>query len=668
MSRFHSLKNCKDEVSFGASLKHFLIGGKRHRIFEIEPQEVFLDRLAKRREEEFGISEKKFEVPLSKPILYVFCIIILLVFSVFFGKLFQFQILKYDKYALAAEQNKFVVRSTQAARGVIYDSKGEQLAFNKYSFDLVLRKDKLPESEVAKEQEFQEISEIINMDLRYLEGKVEEEKGNSVLILENLEHNQLIILEAKIGEWPGAEIKQNLTREYADGKIFSNIIGYTGKVSPEEMENNPDTYLSGDYSGKDGVEKTYEDFLRRNFGEIRIERDASGNVISQQIISPPQSGNSLVLWTDAGLQRKITEELEKILDKTGAKKATAVAMDPNSGGVLALVSVPSFDNNLFSKGADSNALSDLLSDPQQLLFNRAIKGLYPTGSTIKPLMATAGLEEKIIPPNKEIYCESQITVPSRYNPDIVYVYKDNNFHGWTSIRKAIAESCNVFFFTIGGGYGNQKGLGPALIKKYLELFGWGSKTGIDLPGEATGFIPSPDWKKENKKISWTDGDTYNLSIGQSYLSITPLQVASAFVAIANRGTLYKPEVVKKIIDSEKKVVKEIESEPIRKNFFSQSTIEVVREGMRNAVTGEGAPLASSVTLNSLPVAVAAKTGTAETSLIDHYHNWVSVFAPYDNPQIVLTVMIENVPGVQAAALPVAKEVLNWYFILPTIDK
>ncbi len=176
-----------------------------------------------------------------------------------------------------------------------------------------------------------------------------------------------------------------------------------------------------------------------------------------------------------------------------------------------------------------------------------------------------------------------------------------------------------------------------------------------------GLIPSPEWKKTNKKIAWTDGDTYNLSIGQSYLSITPLQVATAFVAIANKGILYKPSVVKEIIDSDKKVVKEMGPEIIRENFFSQANIEVVREGMRDAVTGEGAPLASSVTLRDLPVEVAAKTGTAETSLINHYHNWVTVFAPYDNPQIVLTVMIENVPGVQAAALPVAKEVLNWYF-------
>jgi len=667
MSKFHFLRNRKDEISFGTSSKRFSIN-KDRKIFEIYPEEVFLDRLAKKKEEEFGISEKKFEVPLSKKILYGFLISIFLVFLVFFGKLFQFQILEYEKYALAAEQNKFISRSTQAARGVVYDGKGEQLAFNKYSFDLVVNKDKLPESDFDKEQTFKKISEIIGKDSEFIKEKIEQEESGSILISENLEHAKLIALETKIGDLPGIEIKQNLAREYIDGKMFSNIIGYTGKVSPEELRNNAGSYSAYDYSGKDGVEKIYEDVLRRNSGEIRIERDASGNVISQQIISAPKSGDSLVLWLDAELQKKIIKELEKILEKTGSKKAMAVALDPNSGGVLALANIPGFDNNLFSKGTDSKALSGLLSDPQEPLFNRAIKGLYPSGSTIKPLISIAALEEKIISPNKEIYCGGGIAVPNRYNPKIVYIYKDNNTHGWTSIRKAIAESCNVFFFTIGGGYGDQKGLGPSLIKKYLELFGWGNKTGIDLPGESAGLIPSPDWKKQVKKESWWDGDTYNLSIGQGNFSITPLQVATAFVAIANKGTLYKPLVVKEIIDSEKKVVKEIESKIIRKNFFSQKNIEIVREGMRDAVTGEGAQHASSVILRDLPIEVAAKTGTAETSLPNHYHNWVTVFAPYDNPQIVLTVMIENVPGVQAAALPVAKEVLNWYFASPSIDK
>ena len=189
---------------------------------------------------------------------------------------------------------------------------------------------------------------ILSKDSEFIKEKIEQEESGSILISENLEHAKLIALETKIGDLPGIEIKQNLAREYIDGKMFSNIIGYTGKVSPEELRNNAGSYSAYDYSGKDGVEKIYEDVLRRNSGEIRIERDASGNVISQQIISAPKSGDSLVLWLDAELQKKIIKELEKILEKTGSKKAMAVALDPNSGGVLALANIPGFDNNLFS--------------------------------------------------------------------------------------------------------------------------------------------------------------------------------------------------------------------------------------------------------------------------------------------------------------------------------
>ena len=203
-----------------------------------------------------------------------------------------------------------------------------------------------------------------------------------------------------------------------------------------------------------------------------------------------------------------------------------------------------------------------------------------------------------------------------------------------------------------------------MLKKYLSLFGWGEKTGIDLPSEAAGLVPDKEWKKnyfERKEDQiWQDGDTYNLAIGQGYLKITPLAVVTAFSAIANGGKLLEPQVARKIIDSNKNTVEEFMPKIIRENFIDPANLQIVREGMRWAVTGQNSPQASSITLNSLPVAVAAKTGTAELGG-DRYHNWVTVFAPYDDPQIVLTVMLENVKGVQAAALPVTREILQWYF-------
>jgi penicillin-binding protein 2 len=254
-------------------------------------------------------------------------------------------------------------------------------------------------------------------------------------------------------------------------------------------------------------------------------------------------------------------------------------------------------------------------------------------------------------------------VPHRYDPAITYKFRDNAVHGWVDARKAIAQSCNVYFYSIGGGYEDQVGLGPSKIKEYLTLFGWTDKTGIDLPGEATGFVPDAEWKKEALGEGWWDGNTYYLSIGQEYLQITPLEVATSIASLANGGQLLKPQIVKEIIDSssgEKKVVQEFSPQVLRENFIEDDVLTVVKEGMRQAVTGFNSPLASSVLLNSLPVTAGAKTGTAELGN-DRYHNWITVFAPYDNPEIILTVMIENVKGVQAAVLPVVKEVLDWYF-------
>jgi len=627
---------------------------------DIEPQEIFLDSLAKKKEKESGLSEKKFEVPLSNKILKGFLIFVIFLIMALFLKTFQLQVLENKKFSALAQENKFIIHSLRAARGVIYDSSGEQLVFNKPSFDLVLDKKKLPKPGSERAEVLNKISEIIKEDFKNLEKKIEE--GNDVvLISENLDNLTLILLETKIAELSGFRIERNAVRDYTEGLSFAHIIGYTGKVNAQELKENPEIYSNFDYVGRYGLEGSYEEILRKNPGKLRIERDALGNQISKEIISLPESGKSLALWLDSELQKKIEEELEKTFKNIGAKKAVAVALDPKSGGVMALVSLPSFDNNLFSKGADPEALQKLLTDPQEPLFNRAISGLYLTGSTIKPLVAAAALEEKIIPSSKKINCQGKIIIPNRYNPENVTEKEDWRVHGWTDMRKAIAESCNVYFYTIGGGYENQEGLGPSRIKKYLELFGWGSKTEIDLSAEAKGFIPSPQWKKEFKEENWWDGDTYNLSIGQGYISVTPLEVVTAFAAIANGGTLYKPKIVKEILDSERNVVEEINSEIVRKNFISPENLQIVREGMRKAVTGEGAPYASSVLLNSLVVAAAAKTGTAQTPLPNYYHNWITVFAPYDDPQIVLTIMVENVKDIQAVVLPIAKEVLNWYF-------
>jgi penicillin-binding protein 2 len=622
---------------------------------DIEPQEILLDSLAKKKEREFGISEKKLEVPLSRKILQGFFIFSLILIFVLFGKTFQLQIIEGKKYSTLAENNKFKILQIQAERGVIYDKNLKQLVENLPSFDLFCQKNNLPQQDSEKNKIFRELSVVLNKSPEEIEKMISESENPTVLVAENIPQQTLILLETRIEEFPGFQIRRNLIRNYTDGNYFAHLIGYTGKITAEELKSS-DEYSIFDWVGREGVEKSYESVLREKSGKLQIEKDASGNIISQKTISLPESGKSLVLWLDSDLQKKIYDELKAALERVGAKAGAAIALDPKTGGVLSLVSVPSFDNNLFQKGASPEDLSALFNDPNSSLFNRVISGEYFVGSTIKPFTAYGALEENLISPDKEVDCRGQITIPSQYDPSVVYIYEDHAVHGWTSLRKAIAESCNVYFYTIGGGYGNQEGLGPTRIKKYLELFGWGKDTGIDIPGESEGFVPTPAWKKEKIGESWWDGDTYHLSIGQGYLLVTPLQVAEAYSTIANGGTLFQPQVVKEIVDSQKNMIEEIKPKIIRENFIDLANLQPIKEGMR-----ETSIYGTAAILNNLPVKTASKSGTAQTNKAGYYHNWISVYAPYDDPQIVLTIVITDVKGALAAATPVARNVLEWYF-------
>lgn len=640
---------------------------RRSKKFEdIEPHEILLDSLAQKKATESDFADKKMEIPLFRLLFHGFFLFCMFVLSALFLKTLQLQIIEGKEYSRMARENKFIVQQLEAERGIIYDKNLEQLVFNRSSFDLVCQKSALPDPQEERAGVLAEIASIVGEDVLALEEAIESAGTSQVMIAGDLGHQTLILLEAKAKDLPGFLIKNNTVREYISGETFSHLIGYTGRINSEEYKEEPEVYSINDSVGRAGLENSYEDVLRKNPGQLRIERDALGNVISKEIISEPDSGKSLVLSVDAGLQEKIKTELQDTIASIGSKKAVGIALDPKTGQVLALVSLPGFDNNLFQKGADTESLLKLLSDKDGLepLFNRAISGRYLTGSTIKPLIASAALEEKTITPEKKISCQGQIVVPHQYDPEIEYRFTDMHVHGWTDMKKAIAESCNVYFFTIGGGYGDQEGLGPTRIKQYLELFGWGKKTGIDLPGEKAGFLPDKEWKKETLKEGWWDGDTYNMSIGQGYLLITPLEVAAAFAAIANGGTLYRPEVVQRVVEGSAdslKTIEEFQPEIIRENFISPENLQTVREGMRQTVTAQNSPQATAYDLNFLPVSSAAKTGTAETYRENYYHNWINVFAPYENPEIVLTILIEDVKGVQRVVTPLAYNILNWYF-------
>ena len=616
---------------------------------DLEPQEVFLDLLSQKQQERSGVSEKKMEVPLSKNILRIFYLCFLMIIIIFFAKTFQLQIIEGKSLSNISEENRFKVYSIQAERGVMYDRNKVQMISNIPAFDLICQKNCLPENSARKKQVLYEVARVIGKDVETIEQEIQDSNSFNVKISENLPHSSIIAIETKLEDLPGFKLENNTTREYEDGIIFSHVIGYKREAGEST-----------------GLEKFYNETLEQKAGKILAEKDAKGNIISKEIVSLPKSGNSLGLYLDSELQKKVYEALEKGIDKVGSTSGVGVAIDPRNGGVLAMVSLPSYDNNLFSRAISAEQWQELSNDKTYPMLNRVVSGTYPTGSTIKPLIACAALQEKIISPGEKILCTGEIKIDNILWPEQepeFWKYRDWSVHGWTGIRKAIAESCNVFFYTMGGGYKDFKGLGADRIKKYLNLFGWGEKTNIDFPGEKDGLVPDPKWREEHftgvNKI-WGRGHTYHLSIGQGDVSATPLQLAMSSASIANNGILYEPRMVEKIIDSAGNE-QFTEAKIIRQDFISKENLEVVRQGMRQTVTGKNSPQASAVILNSLPVKSAAKTGTAQTGVKEHYHNWVTVFAPYENPEIVLIIMIEYVEGDQVVVLPVAKEILNWYF-------
>ncbi len=626
---------------------------KSANIKDIEPQEVFLDSLAQRKKDKDGLSSGKIEVPLSRRCFYGLFVFSIFIFSILLFRSFQLQVIRSQEFFEKAQRNRFTYSFIQSSRGVIYDKNFNQLVYNKSIFNLVAVKKDLPPQQ--KELIFKKIAQIINVNYQELIEKYNQSESDEFVIMEDLNHKDLISLEIKTRDLAGIEIERQTSRYYQDSEVFSHLIGYLGKISPEETQQLTGFYSIDTWTGKSGLERSYEDVLKIIPGQNRIERDVKGTSIAKEIVTAPQSGNSLVLTIDADFQREVYSILEKNLKNIGSKNAAVIAMNPRTGEVLTLVSFPGFNNNAFST-RDADEINNLFNDPLRPLFNRVISGSYPVGSTIKPFMGIAALQEKLVTPEKQFYSAGHITIPNPWNPSSPAIYRDLQAHGWVDLRRAIAVSSNVYFYIIGGGYENQKGLGGVSIKNYLNLFGWGTKTGIDLPNEIDGFIPDPQWKKETKKEPWTVGDTYNLSIGQSDISVTPLQVTYAYNAIANNGKLMKPMIVSKIIDDKRNVVEEKKPQIVKEDFVSLNNIRVVREGMRDAVLYGSASM-----LQSLPVSSAAKTGTAQISKPGHYHNWVSVFAPYDNPEIVLTVVIEEVQGIRAAALPVARDILYWYF-------
>ncbi|NTV41601.1 MAG: penicillin-binding protein 2, partial [Candidatus Moranbacteria bacterium] len=593
----------------------------------------------------------RMERPLEKKWLDYFWWSIVFVILFLSARIIFLTVIKGAHYRNIARGNSVRSITIKAPRGRIFDRFGVALVSNIPSIDVVMVPSDLPEGEAEITKISQNLSLILKIDQSEIRTKLENSKSSfndSVILKENISQDEsLSILEQ--GELlQGISIEKTAIRQYSDARIFSHILGYEGKIEQKELEKDK-SYVLTDYVGKQGIEKSYEDVLRGIHGANQVEVDSSGNSKREIGIVNPRPGSDLVLNIDAGLQKKIYDSINKILEETGTKTAAAVAIDPKTGGILAIVNVPSYDNNLFAKKISADDYSKLIKDADKPLFNRAISGEYPPGSTIKPAIASAALSEGNI---------TSATVIDGLNGSLNiggFSFGDWKIHGPSDVRTAIAQSNDIFFYTIGGGYGNIRGLGMDTMKKYYNLFGFGEKTGVDIGGEVAGFIPSQQWKQDKLGEKWYIGNSYHASIGQGYVTATPLQLANYVASIANGGTLYQPHIVSQIKKSTGET-ENIKPEKIRSGFISQDVLKVVQEGMRQTVTDGTAQ-----TLKSLSVEVAGKTGTAQFGSTGQTHGWFVCYAPYDDPQIAMAVLVEGGGEGHSSALPITQETLEWYF-------
>lgn len=582
-------------------------------------------------------------------------------------QLFNLQIIQGGEMRALSEGNRLRLQTILAPRGFIQDRNGEVIAKNTASFNLAVTPVDLPEEN--QDQVFEIASREFGISIDEIKDKLSHRTSGvlvPIIVKRNLSQQESIKFEVLSAQLPGFSLLNIPVRDYPNAEAFSHTLGYTGVISDEEYaRKQSEGYGFNDFIGKGGIELSYEQFLRGVNGNKQVEVDSSGNPIKELGEAQPKPGDIVQLNIDAGLQKKLYEDFTK---SPVGNKGAAVALNPKTGEVLALVSVPGFNNNLFAPGIKSELYKQLLEDSHLPLFNRAISGVYPPGSTIKPVGAAAVLQEGIVKPNTIIYDRGVLVIPNQFNPGISY-----NFYGWKrdglgamDVRSAIAQSSDIYFYTVAGGHPSSDiiGIGAEKLAEYYRKFGMGKLTGIDIPGEKSGRVADPTWKNEYYKNDplqgkWYLGDTYHIAIGQGDMLVTPLQVAGWTAAIANNGKLNVPTLLKRVLDQNGNTVFTPKVTQLIDVGISLDNLEVVQAGMHdNVVTPKG----SGRQLASLPISSAGKTGTSQFDGSDptRTHAWYTAYAPYENPEIVVTVLVEAGGEGHAAAVPIVKNALEWW--------
>ncbi|MBO9362298.1 MAG: penicillin-binding protein 2 [Thermoflexus sp.] len=618
-------------------------------------------------------------------------------------RLYQLQIWEASRYQALGERSRLRVIPLEAPRGILGDRKGRPLVRNDPAFRVSVIPGDLPEDPMEREAILRRLSAWLSIPMdgvetsargqrreglrEWIEAAAREAPFRPVVLKEPVDRELAFRLMEEAVQMPGVRVEPFLERRYPTGTLTAHVVGFIGRILAEQAAR----YQAEGYDpatdrvGLSGLEYALEPWLRGVKGARYVEEDARGRPVRVRAEIPPQPGAQVTLTLDldlqaaarAALQAKL-DELNRIAGREVTRRGVALVMRPNSGEILAMVSLPDYDNNVFVSPDLPQAYPRLLEDLFGPLLNHAVASQFAPGSSFKPIVAAAALQEGVITPRTRLFDPGEIVIPNRYYPNDPGMAQRffcwlRSGHGWQDVVDALANSCNVFFYKVAGGYDVPgepvfEGLGIERLVRYMWALGLGQPTGVELPGEAAGQVPDPEWKRRTFGETWSTGDTYNLGIGQGYLLVTPLQLLNAVNAIANGGTLYRPTLVREIADVQGNVIRSFQPVVIRRLPVAPEHLATVREGMVAAVERGTAVRAQIPGLR-----IAGKTGTAE--FCDDLafrmglcagrqlpsHAWFIAFAPAEAPEVSVLVFIWNGGEGSRHAAPVARQILEAYF-------
>ncbi|MBA3013660.1 MAG: penicillin-binding protein 2 [Proteobacteria bacterium] len=584
-----------------------------------------------------------------------FATIALLAFAAIIGiRLWYLQIIKGDDFFKSSENNRLRLHWVNAPRGMIADRLGRPLIANRPYFNVTLAREDAPNPA----QVLSRLSTLLAVDVNDLLDRIREAEDYPryvpITLKEDLDWKTLVAVENHLYDLPGIRVEVQASREYLYENLGSHLFGYLGRINEKELNEFEGEYHLNDQIGKLGLERIYETELRGEPGRRYVEVDAQGFEQREVSVLQPLPGADIKLTIDRDLQ----EVAEEVLD---GRAGAAVMMEVNTGRLLAVVSSPPLELNEFVGGISRKAWKDMLENPLKPFINKPIQGQYPPGSTYKMSVALAGLSEGVVTNDTTFYCNGAMRFRGRN-----YRCWKKNGHGAVSLERALAESCDVYFYSVGMKVGVDK------LAEYAKSLGLGEPTGVNLEHEKAGIIPSIAWKKKRYGQPWHEGETMSISIGQGYDSATPLQICQMTSTLVNGGIRYRPQLIEEIVDSDGKVLKTFEPIVDGHALGNAKSLDLIRKGMESAVN---TPRGTSTVAKLPTILVGAKTGTAQVVRVEQYkhlkeedipykyrdHAWFTCYAPAEKPEIAITVIVEHGLHGATGAGPVARKLLDYYF-------